>query len=77
MSEPREMTAAERNWVARLKRTLDAMPPRLKGFHAPGSITFFDVDDPCLDEQGAVERQAGEIGYISSSALDRIDAGDW
>ena len=48
-----------------------------QGFHAPGSISFFDRDDPCLDEFGAVERQAGEIGHVSSEALCHIDAGDW
>ena len=56
---------------------LDAMPDTLRGFHAPGSISFFDHDDPCLDADGAVERQAGEIAYVYSDALARIDAGDW
>ena len=74
---PRDLTDIERRWIARLKRTLDAMPETLKGFHAPGSISFFERDDPCLDATFTTERQAGELGSVRSPALDRIDAGDW
>lgn len=74
---PREATVEERRWIARLKRTLDAMPSTLRGFHAPGGISFFDRDDMDPHDGSAVDRQKGEIDSISSPALGRIDAGDW
>lgn len=75
---PRELTIDEKRWISRLRRTLDAMPETLKGFHYPGSIAFADRRDPhLLSFGGNQERQQGVIETISSRALDRIDAGDW
>lgn len=76
---PRDLTSAEEKWIARLKRTLDAMPKTLCGFHSPGSISFADYDDigTLLGDNGTMGRQAVVIETISSRSLDRIDAGDW
>jgi hypothetical protein len=77
---PRDLTPEEDRWLRRLKRTLDAMPETLKGFHYPGAIAFADRDDPDLIgnfDAGAADRQRGVIETVSSRALDRIDAGDW
>jgi hypothetical protein len=74
----RDLTAQEQRWIRRLKRCFDDMPETLKGFHSPGTITFFDRNDPYMnDEHAAHVRQQNMLESISSPGIARIGEGDW
>lgn len=69
----RDMTKREEAWVARLQRSLDAMPPGLSLFCDGMGITV--MDERAGD--AAQEPETRRDHVLADVRCDRIGAGDW
>ena len=73
MSEPREMTAVERKWVARLRRVMKDQPTTLDlatigdGLHVWCNSKYWELDANGIEvADGGMERHGGELAYITT-----------